>query len=233
MRLSRKPPGFSMRSAINWLIPLTIVSGRSSGGEGLINCYASLKEEIQPEVLNFRYTENILVKAQRGKDIQALSAISEAFKRIFPDHFFEYQFLDDENLAAYQADKKWEQIIFYAAGIALVICCIGLFGLSIFVSQRRIKEIGIRKVLGASVAGITALLAKDFIKLVILAIFIATPLAWLAMNEWLENFAYRIHIEWWIFALSAFISIAIALFALSVQSIKAALANPVKSLRVE
>jgi putative ABC transport system permease protein len=108
-----------------------------------------------------------------------------------------------------------------------------LFGLSIFVAQRRIKEIGIRKVLGASVAGITALLAKDFIKLVLLAIFIATPLAWLAMNEWLENFAYRIHIEWWIFALSAFISIAIALFALSVQSIRAALANPVKSLRAE
>jgi putative ABC transport system permease protein len=195
--------------------------------------YASLKEDIRPVVLNFRYTENILVKIQQGKDIQALSAISEAFKRIFPDHYFEYQFLEDENLTAYQADKKWEQIIFYAAGIAMLICCIGLFGLSIFVAQRRIKEIGIRKVLGASVAGITTLLAKDFIKLVILAIAIATPLAWLAMNEWLDNFAYRIHIEWWIFALSAFISIAIALFAISLQSIRAALANPVKSLRAE
>lgn len=195
--------------------------------------YASLKEDIRPVVLRFGYTENVLVKVQHGKDIQALSAISEAFKRIFPNHYFEYQFLDDENLTAYQADKKWEQIIFYAAGIALVICCIGLFGLSIFVAQRRVKEISIRKVLGASVAGITTLLAKDFIKLVILAIAIATPLAWLAMNEWLESFAYRIHIEWWIFALSAFISIAIALFTLSVQSIRAALANPVKSLRAE
>jgi len=195
--------------------------------------YASLKEDIRPLVLSLRYTENILVKIQHGKDIQALSAISEAFKRIFPNHYFDYQFLADENLSAYQADKKWEQIIFYAAGIALVICCIGLFGLSIFVAQQRIKEIGIRKVLGASVAGITALLAKDFIKLVILAIAIAMPLAWLAMNEWLENFAYRIHIEWWIFALSAFISIVIALFTLSVQSIRAALANPVKSLRAE
>src|SRR5258708_3830856 len=195
--------------------------------------YASLKEDIQPEVLNFRNTENILVKAQNGKDIQALSAISRAFKRIFPDHYFEYQFLDDENSAVYQTDKKWEQITFYAAGIALVICCIGLFGLSIFVAQQRIKEIGIRKVLGASVAGITALLAKDFIKLVILAIIIASPLAWLLMNEWLENFAYRIDIEWWIFALSAVISISIALFAISFQSIRSALSNPVKSLRSE
>jgi putative ABC transport system permease protein len=195
--------------------------------------YTSLKEDIGPEVLNFGYTENILVKAQNGKDIQALSAISEAFKRIFPNHFFEYQFLDDENSIAYQADKKWEQIIFYAAGIAMIICCIGLFGLSIFVAQQRIKEIGIRKVLGASVAGITALMAKDFIKLVILAIFIAAPLAWLVMKEWLENFAYRIHIEWWMFALPAFLSISIALFAISVQSIRAALSNPVKSLRAE
>ena len=195
--------------------------------------YASLKEDIRPEVLNFRNTENILVKVQNGKDIQALSAISGLFKRIFPDHFFEYQFLDAANLTAYQADKKWEEIIFYAAGIALVICCIGLFGLSIFVAQQRTKEIGIRKVLGASVAGITALLAKDFIRLVILAIGIASPLAWLVMNEWLENFAYRIHIEWWIFAFSAVISISIALFTISFQSIRTALSNPVKSLKAE
>jgi putative ABC transport system permease protein len=195
--------------------------------------YASLKEDIRPEVLNFGYTENILVKAQNGKDIQALSAISEAFNRIFSNHYFEYQFLDDENSIAYQADKKWEQIIFYAAGIAMIICCVGLFGLSIFVAQQRIKEIGIRKVLGASVAGITALMAKDFIKLVILAIVIAAPLAWLVMKEWLENFAYRIDIEWWMFALPAFISISIALFAISFQTIRTALANPIKSLRAE
>ena len=126
------------------------------------------------------------------------------------------------------------QGIFYGfAGLSLLIACLGLFGLSIFVVERKVKEIGIRKVLGASVPGIVGLLSKDFLKLVLIAAFIASPLAWYFMREWLQDFAYRVNIGWWIFLVSGLLALTIALITVSFQSIRAALANPVKSLRTD
>jgi len=194
--------------------------------------YSSLRENIDPLVLRIGATDNLLVKVQDGKTAQALTAIDGAFRRVFPDHYYAYQFLDDENAAVYATDEKWERIIFYSTAIALVICSIGAFGLSIFAAQQRVKEIGIRKVLGASVLSITSLLTKDFIKLVVLSIVIASPIAWLVMRTWLDGFAYRVRLEWWIFALAGSLCMLIALFTISIQAVRSALANPVESLKV-
>jgi putative ABC transport system permease protein len=119
------------------------------------------------------------------------------------------------------------------AVIAICIACLGLFGLSMYATRQRTKEIGIRKVLGASVTGVTALLSKDFLQLVFLAILIAFPIAWLLMNKWLEDFAYRITISWWMFVVAGIVTVLIALITVSFQAIKAAVTNPVKSLRTE
>lgn len=193
--------------------------------------YTSLRENIDPLVLRPGNTDNLLVKVQDGKTAQALSAIDGAFRRVFPDHYYAYQFLDDANAAVYATDEKWERIIFYSAAIAMVICCIGAFGLSIFAAQQRVKEIGIRKVLGASVLSITSLLTRDLIKLVVLSIVIASPIAWLVMRAWLDGFAYRVRVEWWIFVLAGLLCMLIAFFTISIQSIRSALANPVESLK--
>lgn len=195
--------------------------------------YASLKENIQPQILSMNTGENILVKIKKGKEIEALSAINNVFKNTFPGHFYKYRFLDDENASAYETDAHWQQIIMCSSVIAIIICCIGLFGLSVFVAQHRIKEIGIRKVLGASVTGITAMLTKDFFKLIIISIFIASAPAWLIMSKWLQGYAYRVEISWWIFVLAGMLTILIAVVTISFQSIKAAIANPIKSLRAE
>ena len=117
--------------------------------------------------------------------------------------------------------------------LGIIIACLGLLGLATFAAQQRVKEIGIRKVLGASVANVTLLLSRDFLKLVVIAIAIAIPVGWYSMNKWLQDFAYRISVEWWVFLLAAIISLAIAFLTISFQAIKAATANPVKSLRTE
>ena len=119
------------------------------------------------------------------------------------------------------------------AGLTILISCLGLFGLATYMAENRIKEVGVRKVLGASVLTITTLLSKDFLKLVIISLVIASPVAWWAMNTWLEKYTYRVNIGWWIFALAGLLSVAIALITVSYQAIKAAIANPVKSLRTE
>jgi ABC-type antimicrobial peptide transport system permease subunit len=195
--------------------------------------YASLKENIQPEILTLNTGEDILVKIKKGKEIEALSVVNNTFKNMFPGHFYKYRFLDDENASAYQTDTHWQQIIMYSSVIAIIICCIGLFGLSVFVAQHRKKEIGIRKVLGASVTGITAMLTKDFLKLVIISIFIASAPAYLIMSKWLQGYAYRVEISWWIFIFAGMLTIFIAVITISFQSTKASTANPVKSLRTE
>jgi putative ABC transport system permease protein len=133
----------------------------------------------------------------------------------------------------YKADIRLMQVLSIFAVLAIAIACMGLFGLSVYTARQRTKEIGIRKVLGASVATITVLLSKDFMKLVLIASLISFPLAWWAMNNWLQEFAYRIHIGVWIFAIAAAAAIIIALVTVSLQAIKAAIANPVKSLRTE
>jgi putative ABC transport system permease protein len=155
------------------------------------------------------------------------------WKKLAPHRPFEYRFMDEDFEKLYTAELKMGVVFNIFSGLAILLACIGLFGLSAYSAQQRIKEIGVRKVLGASVRGLVALLSKDFIKLVCLSIVIATPIAWWAMNKWLEGFSYRINISWWMFAVAGMVSLLIAFATVSFQAIRAALSNPVKSLRTE
>ncbi|MEH6304626.1 ABC transporter permease [Olivibacter sp. CPCC 100613] len=181
---------------------------------------------------DFGYSE-LSIKINTAKAQDALAYIQSVWKRVSPDSDFEYQFLDDHFEDLYKADQTTSEIVGILAALAVLISCMGLLGLATFVAEQRIKEIGIRKVLGASVRGLVQLLSKDFLKLVLIAIFIAVPVAWLAMNKWLEDFAYRINIEWWTFVLAGILAISIAMLTISFRAIKSARANPVKSLRTE
>ena len=153
--------------------------------------------------------------------------------KIDPNHLFEYNFLDKQWENFYREDEKRKVIFFAVAMMTIVIACLGLFGLATYTAQQRTKEIGIRKVLGADLKTIVALLSKDFLKLVVIAALIAFPVAWWAMHNWLQDFQYRITINVWIFLLAGLVAFIIALGTIGFQSIKAALANPIKSLRTE
>ena len=146
---------------------------------------------------------------------------------------YQYKFKDAEVAEQYDKEAKWKQIVSFGAILTIFISCIGLFGLATLSAEKRTKEIGIRKVLGASVPVIVKKLSVDFLRLVILAAIIASPVAWWAMNKWLENYPYRTHITWWMFGFSAAMVTLIALLTIGYQSLKAAIANPVKSLRTE
>ncbi|MEM0992429.1 MAG: ABC transporter permease [Bacteroidota bacterium] len=163
----------------------------------------------------------------------ALAQIESVFREVVPSTPFDYQFVDEAYTAKFKAEERIGELATFLAIVAIFISCLGLFGLVAYVSERRTREIGIRKVLGASVTGIVALLSKDFIQLVGIAFLIATPIAYYFMNEWLQDFAYRIELQWWVFALAGLAAIGIALLTVSFQSVRAALANPVKSLRNE
>jgi len=173
------------------------------------------------------------VKINGGETSKALDFIKNTWKSTVPDIPFEYQFLDDHFNEVYQVDDQVSKIVGILAGLIIIISCLGLFGLASYSAEKRIKEIGIRKVLGASVQNITLLLSKNFLKLVVIANIIAWPIAWFVMYKWLQDFAYRISIQWWIFVVAGVLSILIAFFTVSFQSIKAAVTNPVKSLRSE
>ncbi len=164
---------------------------------------------------------------------QAITALQNTWKKILPGNPVEYNFLDDTFNELYKDDQRTSALILVFAIIAVAISCLGLFGLASFTAEQRAKEIGIRKVLGASVLGITQLLAKDFLKLVFFSILIASPVAWFAMSKWLQDFAYRINIGWWMFLLAGLLAVVIALLTVSFQAIKAAIASPVKSLGTE
>ena len=162
-----------------------------------------------------------------------IGKIQKAFKGIYPDADFNYQFVDEKIANLYQSEQRTASLLKWSTGLAILISCLGLLGLVIFTTNSRKKEIGIRKVLGASVMQITSSLSSDFMRLVLLAFVIAAPVAWWATYEWLQNFAFRTGISWWIFALSGISMLLIALITLSMQTIKAARANPVESLRSE
>lgn len=199
--------------------------------------FNSLREAISPFMLVFVNREDNLTNliiATSTKDYgRLIGGLEKSWKAYIPSVPFEYTFLDDAVQQQYKKEITLSRIINAFTLIAIIISCLGLFGLSAFTAEQRIKEIGIRKVLGASISGITTLLSKDFIKLVIIAILIATPVAWLVMDKWLEGFVYRINIEWWVFVLAALAAILIAIVTISFQAIRAAVANPVKSLRSE
>ncbi|MBB5394308.1 ABC transporter permease [Mucilaginibacter sp. AK015] len=175
----------------------------------------------------------VSVKIKPGKSKEAIAYIKSTWESLIPGYPFEYQFLDDHFAEVYRADDQVSKIVGILAGLAILISCLGLFGLASFSAEKRIKEIGVRKVLGASVQNIVMLLSGHFIKLVLISNLIAWPLAWYVMNRWLQDFAYRINVTWGTFVFVALVSVFIALATISFQSIKAAIANPVKSLRSE
>jgi putative ABC transport system permease protein len=159
--------------------------------------------------------------------------LQQKWRATFPDSPFSYFFLADSFDKQYVQEAKTTQIAGLFAVLSIVVASLGLFGLAMFTAEQRTKEIGVRKVLGASVASIVTLLSKDFLKLVLVAIVIASPIAYYAMHRWLQDFAYRVDIAWWVFALAGLLAVGIALLTVSFQSIRAALVNPVKSLRSE
>jgi ABC-type antimicrobial peptide transport system permease subunit len=175
----------------------------------------------------------ISVKAREGNLKQTLATMETVWNKFLPNEPFDYIFMDDTFTALYKADVKTSKLILIFSFIAIIITALGLFGLTAFTVERKRKEIGVRKVLGASVGNITSLLSKEFVFLVCIAIFIASPIAWWVMNKWLEDFAYRININWSVFVFAGGAALIIALVTVSVQAIKAAVANPVKSLRTE
>jgi len=200
----------------------------------------SLHVPIEPLILRLHkmswggnYWGNVIVRTEKGKTKQAIASMEKLYKQFNPGFPFKYYFTDDEIANRYKAEYTVSKLSRYFAFLAIFISCLGLFGLVTFTAEQKTKEIGIRKVLGASVTGIVGMLSKDFLTLVVIAAVIAFPVAWLAMHRWLNDFAYRVNIGWWVFVIAGVIALLIALLTISFQSIKAAIANPVKSLRTE
>ncbi|MBV9963155.1 MAG: FtsX-like permease family protein, partial [Parafilimonas sp.] len=185
-------------------------------------------------MLNVPPSYNYAIVHFKQGDINAdLKTIQSTWHNINPGEPFDYSFLDQDFQKNYDAETRLSAIVGYFTAIAILISCLGLFGLATFSAEQRIKEIGVRKVLGASITSIVTLLSKDFLKLVVVAVIIASPIAWLVMNKWLQSFAYRISISWIVFVITTLTALFIALLTISFQAIRAALANPVKSLRTE
>jgi len=183
----------------------------------------------QQDPLNF----NLVVKVQGGKSAEVIQEMGTIWKEFFPDDLFEYTFVDDAFNNLYRSDIRTSRLLLTFSILAILIAVLGLFGLSIFAIERRTKEIGIRKVLGASVSGIVHILTREFLVLVAIAFVIAAPVSWWAMSRWLENFAYRIPLTVWIFVAGAVVTLVIALITIGIQTVKAAMHNPVKSIKVE
>lgn len=196
------------------------------------NMYASTA----PVLLFCKEADNrvLNIRMKAGVDLQdALVKIWQVMKANNPGYPFEYKFVDDDFDQLFKTESLTGSLAGVFAGLAIFISCLGLFGLAAYTAERRIKEIGIRKVLGASVSGLVGLLSKDFLKLVGIACLIAFPIAWWATHKWLQSYQYRINIDWYVFALAGMLAIVIALVTVSWQAIKAALTNPVRSLRSE
>lgn len=198
--------------------------------------YQSLTQEISPQLFTMK-ADNLFgkayIKIKPGTETASLKHIEKTCKNLYPFSPHEYVFKDEENLRNYESEEKWKSIMLFGAVLTIFISSIGLFGLSVLSAEKRTKEIGIRKVLGVSVTGVVTILSKDFLKLVIFSLLIAIPLAWLAAGKWLENYPYRITLSWWMFALAGSLVILVALLTVSFHALKAAVANPVKSLRTE
>ncbi|WP_315815896.1 ABC transporter permease [Paraflavitalea speifideaquila] len=205
---------------------------------GVVRNYhlANFKEKIEPVVFMLDKrgsTFNTFIKYTPGQATKATAAIEKAFKTVLPYATINYQFMEDWNRQQYEAEAQWKKIITYAAFIAIIVSCLGLFALTTLSVEQRIKEIGIRKVLGASVLHITTMLSRDFLKLVLIAFLIAAPIAGWLMYNWLQDFAYRISMSVWMFIGTAMAVVLIALATISIHTIRAAITNPVKSLRNE
>jgi putative ABC transport system permease protein len=212
----------------NKMIPFTIIGVVKNFN------YESLHQNIGP--LSFLLAKNgrfIAFKVSTSNVADIIAAVEDKWKTLAPGMPFSYRFLDESFKEMYDAEQRVGKIALIFSVLAIAIACLGLFGLATFIAEQRTKEIGIRKVLGATVTGIVQLLSKDFVILVFIAFIIAAPVGWYFMHRWLQDFVYRINISWWIFLLAAGLAIFIALATVSFQAIKTALMNPVKSLRTE
>jgi len=225
--------------------PVNKVVYRSSGGPnptykpytiiGMVKDFnfSSLRDNISPVVMQLNTDNSSLsIKVNTANIPALLSQIETKWKDFTPAHF-QYTFMDQDFDAMYRSEQRIGTIFIAFTTLAIVIACLGLFGLAAYAAEQRTKEIGIRKVLGASIANIAGMLSKDFIKLICIAIVISSPIAWYLMQKWLQDFAYRINIEWWVIAIAGFAAILVAFITISFQSVKAAVANPVNSLRSE
>ena len=196
--------------------------------------FSSLRDVVSPMVLIMGQDNGALSIRMNGRDIPALlTQIKEKWSGLSPNVQMNFSFMDQDFDAIYRTEQRAGTVLVVFTTLAIIIACLGLFGLAAYAAEQRTKEIGIRKVLGASVSAITAMLSFDFIKLVAIAILIALPAGWYFMNKWLQDFAYRVNIQWWVLALAGFVAIAIAFVTIGFQSVKAALSNPVNSLRSE
>jgi len=225
--------------------PVNKIIYRSSGGAnptykpytiiGMVKDFnfSSLHDNISPVVMQLNTDNgNVSIKVSTTNMPALLAQIEDKWKGFTPTHF-QYTFMDQDFDAMYRSEQRTGTISIAFTTLAVLIACLGLFGLAAYAAEQRTKEIGIRKVLGASIANIAGMLSKDFIKLICISIVISTPFAWYFMQKWLQDFAYRINIEWWVFAIAGVAALSIAFITISFQSIKAAVANPVKSLRSE
>ena len=198
--------------------------------------FNSLHSPITPMIIRLNETinfQNIFIRVKPGQTPEALKSLKSLYTKINPKYPFEYSFVDTDYQYLYSSETVIGRLATMFAILSIFIACLGLLGLTAFTAEQRTKEIGVRKVLGASVSSIVRLLSKDFLRLVLVSIILATPIAWIAMNQWLQGFEYKIKIEWWFFLLAGILSIAIALLTISFQSIKAALVNPAKRLKTE
>jgi putative ABC transport system permease protein len=197
--------------------------------------YKSLHEKVEPAVLQIypQVAAKIAVKI-KGTDVKnTIAHIETTWNKLAPAFPLDYKFMDESFGDMYKSEDKLSTLLWVFTIMAIVVGCMGLFGLAAFSAEQRTKEIGIRKVLGASVMSIVAMLSKNFLKPVLIASVIAFPVAWFLMNKWLQDFPYRVNISWWIFGIAAIAALVIALITVSFQTIKAAISNPVKSLRAE
>jgi putative ABC transport system permease protein len=196
--------------------------------QSLREAYEPLIFRLIPDASNY-----FSVKVETGQLPATIAGLQQGWNAFFPGNPFEYFFLDDHFDAQYQADRRFGQVFGLFTGLAILVACLGLFGLASFTTMQRTKEIGVRKVLGASVRQILQLLYKDFALLVVLAFVVAVPVSWYATDRWLQTYAFRIKPEWWLYALPFGLVLLVALLTVSYQTLKAALANPVNSLRSE
>ncbi len=197
--------------------------------------YKSLYDKVGTAVLQIfpGAAWKVAVKMNTANIGTTISHVKNVWNNFSPEYPIEYKFLDDNFEQMYTTEDKLKSLLALFTVTAIVIGCLGLFGLAAYTAEKRKKEVGIRRVLGASMGGVVLLLSKDFIKLIVISLVIASPVAWYFMNKWLQDFAYRVHIGWWIFGLAAVLVLGIALITVSFQAIQAALSNPVKSLRTE
>ena len=200
--------------------------------------FASLESPIEPLSIIVGNDEffrlSYLFVRVAGEDLNgSMKILESAWEKVAPSMPYLASFLDENNARQYRAEEGLAKIFLYAAFLTVLLSCMGLFGIAVLTITQRTKEIGIRKVLGASVGNIVGLLSKDFLRLVLVAFVIAAPLGWWLMNRWLQEYAFSVGIQWWIFLLAGVLAVAIALITLSIQSVRAALSNPVKALRSE